>query len=170
MGRIGLQGGSAGSDRSAGWIKTNQGVATCIAAVVALLLLYLVSSEWAYQELRDGFRLGFFTAVATIAMLVCAVAMIVDRHRSEIDDDIARSGWLDWAVAGGAMALCYVYFELAWRLDFLLVSPIFIAGATFALGVRPMRSAIVAGVVITVVIYVLFRIIGIELPTHILWF
>lgn len=67
---------------------------------------------------------------------------MVDRRRMEIDEDIARSGWLDWAVAG----------------------------ATFALGVRPMRSAILAGVAITVVIYVLFRIIGIELPTRILWF
>ncbi len=162
--------GGAGTDKGAGWIKTNQGVATCIAAVVAVLLLYLASSEWAFQVLRDGFRLGFFTAVATVAMLVCAVAMIVDRHRSEIDEDIARSGWLDWAVAGGAMALCYLYFELAWRLDFLLVTPFFIAGATFALGVRPVRSAILAGVAITAVIYVLFRIIGIELPTRILWF
>ena len=165
-----MQGGDAGADKGAGWIRTNQGVATCIAAVVTLLLVYLATSEWAYQVLRDGFRLGFFTAVATLAMLGCAVAMMVDRRRMEVDEDIARSGWLDWAVAGGVMALCYLYFELAWRLDFLLVTPFFIAGATFALGVRPMRSAILAGVAITIVIYVLFRIIGIELPTRILWF
>ena len=68
------------------------------------------------------------------------------------------------------LALCYVYFELAWRLDFLLVSPVFIAGATYVLGIRPFRAAIAAGVVITVVIYALFRLIGIELPTHIVWF
>lgn len=165
-----MEGKTTGADGRAGWIKTNQGVGTCIAALVTLLLLYLASKDWVYQELRDGFRLGFFTVISALAMLICAVAMIVDRHRGETDDDMARTGWLDWAIAGGAMALCYLYFELAWGLDFLIVSPFFLAGATFGLGVRPLRSAILAGLVITVVIYGLFRLIGIELPTHLIWF
>lgn len=165
-----MTGGNTGADGRAGWIKTNQGVAACIAAVVVALLLYIAGSDWAYQKLRDGFRLGYFSAFAAAAMLLCAVAMMVDRRRNETDEDIARSGWLDWAVAAGAMAVCYLYFELAWRIDFLLVSPIFIAGGTYALGVRPLRAAVVAGVAITVVIYTLFRIIGIDLPSRIIWF
>ncbi len=165
-----LESGDDGAPARARWIKTNQGVAVCIAGVVVVLLIYLGTSEWAYQKLRDGFRLGFFSAVAAVAMLACAVLMMVDRQRSETDPDMARSGWLDWIVTAAVMAICYLYFELAWRLDFLLVSPFFIAGGTYALGVRPVRAAIVAGVVITVVIYVLFRLIGIELPTRIVWF
>ena len=160
-----MQGKGAGANGDAGWIKTNRGVASCIAGVAILLLLYLAFSEWAYRELRDGFRLGFFTAVSVIAVLACAVAMMLDRHWRETEDDIARSSWRDWVVAVVALAICYVYFLLAWNLDFLLVSPVFLAGATYWLGVRPLRSSIIAGVSITVVIYGLFRLIGIELPT-----
>ena len=165
-----METGDDGAGERARWIKTNQGVAVCIAGVVTLLLIYLGTSDWAYQQLRDGFRLGFFSFVAAVAMLACAALMMVDRRRSEAEAAMARSGWLDWIVTGAVMAICYLYFELAWRIDFLLVSPFFIAGGTYALGVRPVRAAIVAGVVITVVIYALFRLIGIELPTRILWF
>lgn len=149
------------------WIKTNQGVACCIAAVSVALLVYLGTSEWAFRELRDGFRLGFFTAVSVFAMLICALAMMVDRHRGQTDDEMAQAHWKDWAIAAGAMAVCYVYFEMAWRIDFILVTPFFMAGGTYVLGIRPLRSAIVAGVIITVTIYGLFRLIGIELPTNI---
>lgn len=156
-----------GPDDHSGWIKTNQGVAACLAGAAVLLIVYLATSDWAGERLRDGFRLGFFSIVAAIAMLVCAVAMMLDRRRAETEADIARTRWSDWAIVVGALALCYVYFELAWRVDFLAVTPVFVAAATFALGVRPVRSAIVAGVVLTLVIYGLFRAIGIELPTQI---
>jgi len=162
-----LEGRDADARGRARWIRTNQGVAACIAGVAVLLLIYLATSEWAYRELRDGFRLGFFTAISVFAMLACAVAMMLDRHRHEVDEDIARSGWLDWAVAAAAAALCYLYFVLAWQVDFV-VSPFFLAGGAYVLGIRPLRSAIVAGLVITAVIYGLFRLIGIELPTR--WF
>ena len=163
-----MDGDDTGVERRTGWIKTNQGTASIIAGVAVLLLIYLGTSEWAFRELRDGFRLGFFTAVAVFATLLCAIAMMVDRHRHEIDEEMGLARWTDWAVAASAMVACYVYFDLAWRFDFLLVTPFFIAGATYALGIRPVRSAIVAGLVITVVIYGLFRLIGIELPSQIL--
>lgn len=165
-----MQGDGAGAPRDAGWIKTNRGVASCIAGVAILLLVYLALSEWAYRELRDGFRLGFFTSVSVVAMLACAVAMMIDRHRGETEEDIAPVTWRDWLVVFVVVALCYLYFQLAWTLDFLLVTPVFLAGATFWLGVRPLRAAIIAGLSITAVIYGLFRLIGIELPSTILGF
>jgi len=165
-----LNGGDAGAERRGEWIKSNQGVACCIAGVAIALLVYLGFSEWAFRELRDGFRLGFFTAVAVFAMLLCALAMMVDRHRYDTDEEMSQAHWKDWLIAAVAMAICYVYFELAWRIDFIVVTPIFLAGGTYVLGVRPLRSAIVAGVVITVVIYGLFRLLGIELPSRIIGF
>lgn len=162
-----MNGGDAGADRRREWIKTNQGVACCIAGVSIALLIYLGSSDWAWLVLRDGFRLGFFTTFSVVAMLLCALAMTVDRHRHETDEEMARAHWKDWAVGAAAMALCYIYFELAWRIDFVLVTPFFLTGATYVLGIRPLRSAAVAGVVITIVIYGLFRLLGIELPTEI---
>ena len=160
----------ATSGSEVAWIKSNQGIAACITVVMVLLLAYLASTDWVYQKLRDGFRLGSFTVVATLAMLACSVSMLVDKHRHEVDPDVARSGWLDWAIALGAMGASYLYFELAWRVDFLLVTPVFLAGGTFALGVRPLRSAIIAGLVITALVYGIFWAIGIPLPENVLGF
>jgi hypothetical protein len=152
------------------WIKTNQGIATFIAIVAILLLVYLATSEWAYRELRDGFRLGFFTAVAVVAMLVCAVAMMIDEHRNDLDEDIAALKASDWLVALTVLLSCYLYFAATWQTEFLLVTPLFVAAATYAFGVRPIWMSIVAGLVTTLVIFVLFRLIGIELPSHIIRF
>lgn len=158
----------ARTTRGAGWIKSNQGIGACITIVVGMLVMYLANTDWVYQELRDGFRLGFFPIASAVAMLACGLAMLVDGRRHEVIPDVARSGWLDWAVAIGAMAVCYLYFELAWRIDFLLVTPIFLAGATYVLGVRPLRAAVLAGVLIAVVVYGMFWLIGIDLPMNVL--
>ena len=83
VGSSDLNGDVSGAKGRGDWIKTNQGVACCIAGVAVALLVYLCSSEWAYRELRDGFRLGFFTAVAVFAMQICALTMIVDRQRHD---------------------------------------------------------------------------------------
>lgn len=162
--------GTAGDTRAQSWIRSNQGVAVCIAAVAVALLIYLAQSEWAFRLLRDGFRLGFFTAVAVVATLVCALSMIFDSRRREIEDDMALVRWQDWAVAFGAMAVCYLYFVVAWQFGFLLVTPFFMAAATYALGARPATTAIVSGIVITAVIYGLFWLIRIELPPTFLGF
>ena len=154
--------------QSGSWIKTNQGIATFIAIVAILLLAYLATSEWAYRELRDGFRLGFFTAVAVVAMLICAVAMMIDEHSKDIDEDIAALKASDWLVAIVVLLGCYLYFTVTWQTEFLLATPIFVAVATYAFGVRPIWMSIAAGVVTTVVIFALFRLIGIELPSRII--
>jgi hypothetical protein len=156
----------AGSTSS--WIQTNQGIASCIALVSVGLLIYLVTSEWAYRELRDGFRLGFFTAVAVIAMLICAIVMMIDNHRQDVDDDIAALKVSDWFVALVVLLGCYLYFTLTWQTEFLLVTPVFVAVATYAFGVRPIWMSIAAGLVTTVIIFALFRLIGIELPSRII--
>jgi hypothetical protein len=150
------------------WIRTNQGIASCIALVSVGLLIYLATSEWAYRELRDGFRLGFFTAVAVVAMLICAIAMMIDDHKKDIDEDIAALNVADWFVALVVVLGCYLYFAVTWQTEFLLVTPLFVAVATYALGVRPIWMSIAAGLVTTVIIFALFRLIGIELPSRVI--
>lgn len=161
---------SSGTQNQSDWIKSNQGIAVCLTAVVAVLLIYLFTSDWVFMKLRDGFHLGTFTVVSTFAMLACTLAMIVDKHRHVADADVVKAGWLDWIVAIASAVVCLAYFHLAWNFDFLLVSPVFLAAGMYTLGVRPVRSAITSAVIMTVIIYGLFRLIGIELPSVIIWF
>lgn len=159
---------SGDPNQGVGWIKTNQGVAVCIGALVLMLLVYLALSDWAYQELRDGFRLGFFTFIASTAMLACAIALAVDKHRTTAEPAVANMAGRDWLIIMAFVAGCYVYFFLAWNVDFLLVTPVFIAGGMYVLGVRPLLTAAIAGVVASVTIFGLFWAIQIELPTILL--
>ena len=147
------------------WLRTNQGVGVCLVAVFGILIIYLATQDWAYTRLRDGFHLGTFTIAAAVAMLICAVALILDRHRHETDEEMLSVRARDFLTAILAALTCFVYFKLAWNIDFLIITPIFLFGGMYLLGVRPILTALIAGVVTTVVIFGLFFLLGIRLPS-----
>lgn len=155
----------ASAEGKTSWIKTNRGVSTCLSAACLVLVIYLFNQDWVYQKLRDGFHLGFVPMMAAGAMLLCAVAMMLDRHKKDTTPEIARLKAKHWLLGLVALAICYAYFYFAWNIDFLVISPIFLALGSYLLGVRPFLSAIIAGVVVGCVIFFLFRLIGIELPS-----
>ena len=166
--------------------RTNRGVALWLAVGCVLLLAYLLAQDWVYQEQRDGFWLGFFSVVGVVAMLACAVSLVFDRRRGETTPEMATVTLRQALRALAGLAIMGVFFILAWDdqfsqpwlralLDvipltgeFMLWAAGFLALGMYLLGVRPFASAIVSGVVTSVIIYGLFRLIGISLPTHIL--
>ena len=145
-------------------------MAVCLTILVGALLAYLLSSDWVYEKLRDGFRLGLFTIISGITMLICSVAMIFDRQRHDTDKEMESQTWKDWVVVLVACIASFVYFKLAWNFDFLIVSPFFLCAAMYIFGVRPLRSAITISLIMTVSIYIVFRLIGISLPSIIIGF
>ena len=163
-----MDGEAAGPKKWADWIRTNQGVGVVITVLIVALLVYLSQQEWVFEKLRDGFQLGFFTILATLTMLLCSVAMIFDGHKRDSDKEMSAMNRQDFIVPAIAAVACYSYFELAWRIDFLLVTPIFLAAGIYVLGIRPLRTGVIAGVVITVTMFGLFRLIGIYLPSFII--
>lgn len=127
----------------------------------AALGVHILASDWAFDRLRDGFYLGSFTLMANFAIMVGG-------RRHVVEEDMGTTARSDWLIAFCILASCLVYYHLAWSLDFVLVTPFFMAAATHLLGVRPIRTAIITGVVITVAVYILFRLIGIRLPAELL--
>ena len=156
---------TSGQHETVSWIKTNRGVAACMTLVTIGLLIYLASTDWVYDRLRDGFSLGFFTVVAAFAMLICTVFLMIDKHRHDVDPDIAKAEGKDWLIVLCGLFACYAYYQAAWTFDFLLVTPVFLGAGMYFLGVRPIRAAAISAVIATLVIYGLFRAIQIELPT-----
>ncbi|MEX2618091.1 MAG: tripartite tricarboxylate transporter TctB family protein [Alphaproteobacteria bacterium] len=159
---------NAAGEARGNWLRTNRGVGACLVGIVILLLIYLSTEDWIYQVLRDGFRLGFFSVISAFTMLLCSAALLFDRHRNVVEEDVAKAGRFNFIVPVVAVLVCYAYFELAWNIDFLLITPVFMFAATWFLGVRPMRSAAIAGIVMTLVIFGLFWSISIYLPTSII--
>lgn len=152
---------------SVSWIRTNQGIGVCMTVFAVALGVHILASDWAFDRLRDGFYLGSFTLMANFAILLCALSVMVGGRRHVVEEDMATTVGSDWLIALGILATCLVYYHLAWSFDFLLVTPFFMAAATYLLGVRPARTAIITGVVITITVYVMFRLIGIRLPAEI---
>lgn len=153
-----------GAGRSS-WLRTNQGVGVLIGIVVVVLLIYLGMQDWVYEELRDGFHLGTFTVVSAVAILACAIAMALDSDKDVVEEELAEARPIEFVYAIIIVVTAYVYYQLAWKVDFLLVTPVFLCGGMFVLGVRPFWVAAVAGVVTTVVIFSLFHLIGLDLPS-----
>ena len=163
-----MDGETASLDKRADWIRTNQGVGVVITVMIVLLLVYLSQQEWVFENLRDGFQLGFFTVISAVTMLLCSVAMIFDGHKKQTNKEMTSMNRQDFIIPLVVVIICYIYFELAWRVDFLLVTPVFLAGGVYYFGVRPLRKVIISGVIITVTIFALFRVIGIYLPSFII--
>ena len=101
-------------------------------------------------------------------MLLCSVAMIFDGHKNQTDKEMSSINRQDFIIPPIVFVICYIYFELAWRVDFLLVTPVFLAAGVYYFGVRPLRKVIVSSIVITATIFGLFRLIGIYLPSFII--
>lgn len=168
------------------WIRTNRGMATCLAVLLVILLAYLLAQEWVYDKQRDGFRLGFFTIVGAVAMIACCISMMFDRLKNATTPELATMRLAHVGQGLIALAIMGVYFILAWDVhfaqewlrvlldvipltgEFVLWTALFVGFAMFLLGVRPVRSAVIAGVVVSIVIFGLFRLIGITLPSNFL--
>jgi predicted Co/Zn/Cd cation transporter (cation efflux family) len=163
-----LDGETANADKRAVWLRTNQGVGVVITVMIGLLLLYLSQQDWVFEKLRDGFQLGFFTIVSAFTMLACSLAMIFDGHKRQSDKEMAAMDRKDFTVPAIAAAVCFISFMLAWGFDFLLVTPVFLAVGVYVLGIRPIRKCGISGVIITVIIFAMFRVIGISLPSFII--
>lgn len=166
--------------------RSNRGVAAALLFLSALLLVYLLSQDWVYAEQRDGFRLGFFSLLGAAAMLLCALAMLFDRQSRQTTPEMAKIRLRSVLYGLLALALMGVFFVLAWdvhfaqpwlraMLDAIPLTGEFVVWATafmtlgmYLLGVRPAFAALVSGAIVSVVIFALFRLIGITLPTALL--
>lgn len=172
----------ASSGRSVGWLRTNQGVAACLFVAMLVLLGYLLSQDWVYQKQRDGFRLGFFTIVSASVMLVCVSFTLIGKQKHQATPEMAKMEASHWARAILGLLTMLAYYVLAWDAhfsqdwmrsvldiipftgDFLIWTVVFLTFGMAVLGVRPLTSAITAGVIVSFVIFGLFLLIGIDLP------
>lgn len=176
----------ASSDRSVGWLRTNQGVAACLVVAMLVLLGYLLNQDWVYQQQRDGFRLGFFTMVSAVVMLICIVFTMFGKQKEQTTPEMAKMKAAHWGRAIIGLLTMLVYYVLAWDAhfsqdwvrsildvipftgDFLIWTVVFLTLGMAILGVRPLTSAITAGVIVSFVIFGLFLLIGIDLPQSVI--
>jgi len=123
------------------WLKCNQGVGVILTSFFTALLIYIYLNPWAHRKLRDGFSLGFFPAVAIVLSIIFSLILIFDSRRKE---------------------------ALMREIGFLIVTPFFLLLAMYVLGSKSWRNTVLVAAFMTVIVYGIFRAMGIALPPGIL--
>ncbi len=146
------------------WLKCNQGVGVILTSLFTALLIYIHLSPWAHRKLRDGFTLGFFPAVAIVLSIIFSLILIFDSRRKEVLPDLETLTFKSLLSAVLAVVVSWVYFAAMREIGFLIVTPFFLLLAMYVLGLRPWRKTFIIAVPMTVIVYGIFRVMGIALP------
>lgn len=147
------------------WWRTNQGVGVILTALLAGYLVYLlIFPDWVHEELRDGFQLGFFPLMGVFAMMVCTLMLLFDSHRYEVEEGLRGVSGRTLILCVALLLGCYGYFELSLVIGYLLASPVLLFVLMYLFGVRPWVSALAASIIMTLVVFALFTVLGVTLP------
>jgi hypothetical protein len=146
------------------WFSSNQGIGVIMALLFSALLIYIQMSPWAHRKLRDGFTLGFFPSVAVILLITLSIILIFDSRRKQIPDRLENLTFKYFSFTVLAVIFCFLYFKAMLAIGFLITTPFFLLLSIYVLGIKSLRSLLTAAILITVIVYAIFRIMGIQLP------
>jgi hypothetical protein len=150
------------------WLKSNQGIGVLLALFFVGIMIYLEFKPWSHVILRDGFTLGFLPRVSTGLLIIFSAIMTFDKHRRVVlgkTEQIRFTALLNTVIIS---ATCYAFFYLMRLVGFLLVAPFFLVLSIRLFGIKSWKTSVITALVITVVIYGIFRLLGIPLPAGIL--
>ena len=146
------------------WLKSNQGIGVVLTFFFIALLLYIQLTPWAHTKLRDGFTLGFFPAVSIILLIIFSLVLCIDSRRKQVSDRLENLTLKYFMSTVLAVFYCWVYFKSMTAVGFLVTTPFFLLSSMYILGLKSWRSLMAASILITVIVYAIFSIMGIELP------
>jgi len=147
------------------WLRRNQGAGIILASLFTALLVYILLTPWAHRKLRDGFTLGFFPALAVSLSIIFSLIMIFDSHRREVLTSLEGISLKSSLGVVLAVLVSWVYFAAMRKIGFLIATPFFLLVAMYVLGLKPLRNVLIAAVSMTAIVYAIFRVMGIELPS-----
>lgn len=155
---------SKNEKRKSKWLRSNQGIGVIMTVMFTGLFIYIQLTPWAHRRLRDKFTLGFFPTLAVALMIFFSLILIFDSRRREIPPRLEKltvSGFLSAVLA---VVVSWGYFAFMSEIGFLIATPAFLLLAMYALGLKPWRHVIIVALLLTVIVYAIFALMGIELP------
>jgi len=150
------------------WLRTNQAIGLYILLIAGGLFAYIWFQPWAHRVMRDGFLLGLMPMIGVGFMALCGLGMLIDPLRREVPETLQDVGWGDvWVppVLLLGVALC---FWLMSRIGFVLAASPFLLVFMLWFGFRPVRLAVILSVVVPLVVFAFFTMLGVRLPRGLL--
>lgn len=146
------------------WLTRNQGAGFILVLIFTALLCYIQLTPWAHRKLRDGFTLGFFPAVAVGLCIIFSLIIIFDSRRKEALPALETLDLRSFVGIILAVIISGAYFAAMRKIGFLIATPFYLFIAMYVLGLKTLRNLLVTAVSMTVIVYFIFRVMGIELP------
>lgn len=150
--------------RKSKWLRCNQGIGVIMALMFSGLFIYIQLTPWAHRKLRDKFTLGFFPSLAVALLIFFSLILIFDSRRREIPPRLEKLTVSGFFGAVLAVVVSWAYFAFMSEIGFLIATPVFLLFAMYALGLKPWRNVIIVALLLTVIVYAIFTLMGIELP------
>ena len=160
---------SGSSSSSISWRKSNQFLGIVLTISLLGLFFYIYSSSWASSLQPDRFTLGFFPLLGVSWMLLAALMMIFDSARQDTSGDFvefARSSF-PWALA--LLFGWYLCILAVIQVGFFPAAFVYMAILLRVAGVENWRMIAATSATCVVVVFILFRAIGIVLPMGAIW-
>jgi hypothetical protein len=141
---------------------------------VIFSFIVIAFSVWAYVETysftdraaRWPRTILFFTILFCLMLLISEAIRIFKKEKAVEDDSFSGLTWFVPALFG--LALGYIYFVS--RIGFFVTTFVFIIIGAYLLGYRKKSTILIASVTITILIYVIFKIIlNLPLPRGIIF-
>ncbi len=151
------------------FLKSNRGVATALFVLVAIIAANIWFSDWAHRELRDGFLLGGFPLFAVFMMAVSVLILMFDGQSRTIEPGLVYSSLTAGIVVLSAAIILGVVFLSFDYLGFVPAIALFILGGSTALGYRPIWSAAVVGIAISIVLRTIMFALGVDIDDGLIW-
>lgn len=144
--------------------RSNRAVGIILTVLIGAFLARTLFFDWVYREMSDGFTLGVFPVAGLLAMMACTLGLILDSRHHGVEDSLRGITWKSWGYCVLLVVGCYAYFLLWEPVGFLPISAVLLCILIYLLGARPRSSAVLAGVVVWLGMYGIFRALGVELP------
>lgn len=155
-------------ERSREWLRSNKGIGIILTLGLIAFLVGLELSPWVHKKVRDGFTLGFFPVLGVVLMIIFSAMMIFDTHRREIPEGLQAFRVKSFLGGLVIIIVSWIYFAVMREAGFLIATPIYLLCFIHILGIKSWRTCAISAVIMTVIVYAVFTIIGINLPSGIL--
>lgn len=143
--------------------RTNSGAACLILAVLTPIFACILLSDWAFQRVSDGFRLGTFPlAYLVLSMALIGVMLLDDRHAERLShlEELSIRGLLR-VIAFIAAALALAFFQQ--RAGFVACACLLAATAVIAMGQRSPRVVMAFSIGAALLLFAVFYTLGLSI-------
>ncbi|SNY91134.1 hypothetical protein SAMN04515647_1344 [Cohaesibacter sp. ES.047] len=147
---------------STAFFRRNRGISLILLAITGALALSIWSSDWAHDEVRDGFKLGFFPLLSLSIMGLSMFVMLFDQQAQQVTPEIADLRFIHVVLALATIAYFGLLFLSVDLLGFVPAFTVIVSGGALILGYKPLWAALFLGLVTASALRVLLMLLDVS--------